>query len=155
MREVKLVGTGLLALGIGYLLERGGVFLYATYVLVRIVAVGVAIVFLAWGLLISAGKRWRPVFLGFAIGCAIVGLAWPLESMATSPRKVFYIKALKIREGMPIQDAELVMMGYRRSSVEPGHISFSFQSGPQTVDVLVVHYDRVTMKIREARLSLD
>lgn len=155
MRDGLIVVKGLVILVVAFIFEISGFFLYWTYPLVRIAAILGGIGLLLRGIIVSEGKRWRPVVLGFAMGCLVVLAAWLLESMPTTPRKVFYIRALRVREGMSLDEARLMMAEYPNYSVLPGHISFGFRSNLQTEDVLVVRYDTATMKVLEARLSLD
>jgi hypothetical protein len=155
MNVIKPLVAGLVLLAGGYLLERGGVFLYTGYVLVRIAAALAALGFLVWALLHPGRREASRWLVAVIIGCVLVLLAWRLESYATSPRKVFYLTALKVKEGMLFSDVEKQMAPYRLFSVEPGHASFAFRGSAQTEDVLVVRYDVKTTKILEAHLSLD
>jgi hypothetical protein len=155
MREVKLIAVSLVLLVGGYVLERGGMFLYSGYTVVRTGAVLAALAVILWGFLISRGERWTPMLLGVVVGCFVLALGWQLGSARTSARKAFYLDAVRVKEGMPFKQAQQIMAAYRPFSVEPGHESFCYRSGPQTEDVLVVHYDPATMKVVKAELSLD
>jgi len=155
MSVIKPFVVGLLLVAGGYLLERGGVFLYTGYLLVRILAILAALGLGLWTLLLWKGRGIAPSLVAAGTCCILVLLAWHLESHVTSPRKGFYLASSKVKEGMLFSDAERLMAPYRIFSVAPGHASFAFRSSAQTEDVLVVHYDPETARVTTADLSLD
>jgi hypothetical protein len=153
--DAKLLALGSLVIVIGYFLEGGGVFLYSGYELVKLGGVLTALSLLVVALLMTQGKRRRPVMVAVALGLAIATLAWRLESYLSSPRKEFYLRAEQVKPGQRLGEAEQILAGYRTYSEKPGWISFCLRSGLHTEDVLLVRYDPRTEIIEEAELSLD
>jgi hypothetical protein len=155
MKEMKVAGAGLVIVGCEYLLEKAGVFLYVGYTVARSGAIVAAVVMVALAIIVSRGERRAPVVLGILIAMLIGASGWYLESVRSSPRKEFYLAAIRIKTGMTEHDARSIMAPYRLFVVADGEESFRFRSSLDTEDALIIRYDPATKKIISTELSLD
>ena len=155
MKEVKVAGAGLVIVACGYLFEKASVFLYVGYTVARGGAIVAAVVVVALAIIVSRGERWAPVVLGIVIAILIGASGWHLESVRSSPRKEFYLAAIRVKTGMTENEARSIMATYRLFVVAEGKESFRFRSSVDTEDALIIRYDPATKKIISTELDLD
>jgi hypothetical protein len=155
MTETKIGAVGIIVAVCGYCLERADVFLYMGYTLARGGAIVAALAVVGFAIIVSRGERKAPVLLGIVVAVLIGASGWRLESVRSSPRKGFYLAAIRIKAGMTEHEARSVMAAYRLAGIGEGEESFRFRSAAATEDALIVRYDPVTTRITGTELDLD
>jgi len=155
MRDYISLAIGVVILAVACLAELEGVFLYSGYSIVKAMALVLAGVFsMIAARLIATRKVWPGLAtLVFAGAFLVLGLV--LGTLATTPRKRFYILAEQIKPNDTMESVRAKLSGYDSWSQKEGSVSFNFASGPRTTDVVVIQYDPKTSRVLSADLSLD
>jgi len=155
MRDYLVCIIGIAIVGLACFLEVEGVFLYSGYTFVKALGLLLAVVFSASGISFVRKHKLAPGLAALLLSVVLLVSGWMLGTLATTPRKRFYLLAEGIRPNDTIDSVKAKLSGYNSWSQREGYISFNFASGPGTTDVIVVQYDPKTSKILSSALSLD
>jgi hypothetical protein len=155
MRDYLACGIGILILGFSYFLDAQSAFLYSGYAFIKALGCVMAVVFLTYAFVLVRRQRLGPAAATLLLSVAFLISGWILGTIATTPRKRFYLLAERIRPNDTLNSVRAKLSGYSSWSRQEGYISFSFASGPGTSDVVVIHYDPKTAEVLSSDLSLD
>lgn len=141
MRRKVLAGYLLVvtaaSLGMVYL-DAAGIFIYFGYVPVALIVLfSVGLGLYMAGRVGQLTSRERSGFGVATLLLVFVSLASTF--LPTSGRKGFFLAAKSLRPGMSLRTAQEKMRDYEVFSKPYSSVTFSFRSGPDTVDTAVVH----------------
>ena len=154
LRIVLFVAVSAFLLAV-YMLDRGGVFIafsyLPAYLLGAVLLGGLVILF---GVKRS-GSGDTYAFLS-AGGMALVGLLL-CPYLSTSPRKDFFLAYKRIMPGMAVAKVRKIMGPYGPERFDPKEreLTFRFQSGKGTVDVVHVNLSNNLAAVLSAEFSPD
>jgi len=155
-RDYAILPAGLALLGFGDFLDSGGLFIYFTYTFVLVFSVFLGCLFLGCGIVLWKKMGAIKALASGVVVCLLFCLfGLKIGSLATSPRKQFYILADTIRPGDAMESVRTKLVGYEHFSSKDGHESFKFTPELGTTDVIVVYFDPKTSRVLEATFYPD
>lgn len=135
-------------------LDAAGVFIYFSYVPAVLLVACVVV-----GGLFAAGKVGqlsRVDALSFGLATmALIGIVLICPYYPTSQRKQFFLDAQSVKPGMSLHEVEQRMVSYQSFRKDSSSVTFSCQSSPDTVDVIVVRLNKDGSRVASAEYSPD